>query len=199
MNDGAANANPVELLATAIDRTRAAMAGVVQRQLDDATPCSEWDVCGLMNHMLGGLEFTAGCMAGSPPDLRPTEADSSLAGQRDLDALIGAYQTESKRLLRMAAEPGELERIVASPFGEMPAGRLLVGTVLDQTVHCWDLAKATGQDATLPNQLVEYATPMLSSGFAEQGRTMGFIRPEIEVPDGPSVQDKMIAYMGRQL
>ena len=198
MNDGAANANPVELLATAIDRTRAAMAGVVQWQLDDPTPCSEWDVCGLMNHMLGGLEFAAGCMAGSPPDLRPTEADSSLAGQRDRDALIGAYQTESERLLRMAAEPGALERIVASPFGEMPEGRLLVGTVLDQTIHCWDLSKATGQDATLPNELVEYAIPMLSSGFAEQGRAMGFIGPEIAVLDGSSEQDKLIAFMGRQ-
>ena len=198
MSDGAAKADPLELLAKAVGRTRTTIAGVAEAQLGSATPCAEWDVCGLMNHMLGGLEFTAGCMAGSPPDLRPTEADSSLAGQRDLDALIGAYENQSERLLRMAAEPGMLDRIVASPFGEMLAARFLVGTVMDQTIHCWDLAKATGQDASLPHELVEYTMAMLSSGFAEQGRAMGFIGPEIAVPDGSSEQDKLIAFMGRQ-
>jgi uncharacterized protein (TIGR03086 family) len=198
MSDGAANADPLELLAKAVGRTRTTIADVAEAQLGSATPCAEWDVCGLMNHMLGGLEFTAGCMAGSPPDLRPTEADSSLAGQRDLDTLIGAYENQSQRLLRMAAEPGMLDRIVASPFGEMPAARFLVGTVMDQTIHFWDLAKATGQDASLSHELVEYTMLLLSSGFAEQGRAMGLIGPEIAVLDGSSEQDKLIAFMGRQ-
>jgi hypothetical protein len=71
----------------AVERVGELMSSVERSQLDHPTPCSEWDVCGLLNHLLGGLEFTAGCMAGNPPNLRPTEADSSLVGQRNAAAL----------------------------------------------------------------------------------------------------------------
>ena len=76
--------------------------------------------------------------------------------------------------------------------------QFLVGTWLDQFIHCWDLAKATGQDATLEPELVDFAFPMLKSGFADMGREAGFIGPEIALPDGASRQDQMMAYMGRQ-
>ncbi len=188
----------MELLATAIDRVREVMSGVAQSQLDAATPCSEWDVCALMNHMLGGIETTAGSMAGNPPDLRPMEADSSLVGQRDVSALVETYRNATERLLQLAQEPGALNRIVPSPFGEMPAARFVVGTVLDQTIHCWDLAKATGQETTLPAELVAYAMPVLSGGFAEGGRAMGVVGPEIQVPEGANEQDRLIGFMGRQ-
>ena len=39
---------------------------------------------------------------------------------------------------------------------------------------------------------------MLTSGFAAMGREAGFIGPEISVPDDAALQDKLIAYMGRQ-
>ena len=193
-----AGPGPVELLATAVAQVQVVMSGVTQAQLDDATPCAEWDVCALMNHMLGGVEMTAGCMAGSPPDRNPMEADSSLTGQRDVSALAGAYRQEAERLLDMAREPGALERVVPSPFGETPAARFVVGTVLDQTIHCWDLAKATGTDTALPAELVEYAMPVLTGGFAEGGRAMGVVGPEVKVSDAASPQDKLIAFMGRQ-
>ncbi len=80
----------------------------------------------------------------------------------------------------------------------MPVARFLVGTVLDQVIHGWDLAKATGQDTAVPPELVEYAFPVLSSGFADQGRSMGFIGPEVPVADGASQQGRLMAYMGRQ-
>ena len=77
-------------------------------------------------------------------------------------------------------------------------GQFLVGTWLDQFIHGWDLAKATGQDTTLAPELVDFAFSMLKSGFADMGRGAGFIGPEIALPDGASQQDQMMAYMGRQ-
>ena len=151
-----------------------------------------------MNHMLGGLETTAGYLAGDPPSRNPMEADSSLTGRRDAAALTEAYGREAERLMELAGEPGALDRVVPSPFGEMPAARFVVGTILDQTIHCWDLAKATGQDTGLPAELVNYAMPVLTGGFAEGGRAMGVVGPEIEVPEDASAQDKLMAYMGRR-
>ncbi len=39
---------------------------------------------------------------------------------------------------------------------------------------------------------------MLTSGFADMGREAGFIGPEIAVPHDAGLQDRLIAYMGRQ-
>ena len=65
-----------------------------------------------------------------------------------------------------------------TPFGEMPVARIMMGTVLDQLVHCWDLARATGQDTTLDSEMVEFAYGMLvSGGFADMGRTGRLYRP----------------------
>ena len=69
---------------------------------------------------------------------------------------------------------------------------------MDQLIHCWDLAKATGQDTTLDSDLVDFAFPMLQSGFADLGRQAGFIGPEQAIADDASQLDKLIAYMGRK-
>ena len=53
---------------------------------------------------------------------------------------------------------------------EMPVSQIFVGTTMDQFIHGWDLAKATGQDAALDAGLVEFASGMLFSGFADIGR-----------------------------
>ncbi len=153
----------------------------------------------MFNHLIGGLEFTAGCITGDVPDIRPNEAESSYQGETDIAVLIRAYHAAVDRALELAANPDALERTAMTPFGEMPVARIMMGTVLDQLVHCWDLARATGQDTTLDGEMVEFAYGMLvSGGFADMGRQAGFVGAAVAVPDSASTQDKMIGYMGRQ-
>ena len=191
---------PVEMLRKTTLRVKEVVANVGQSQAQDPTPCAEWDVRGLLNHLIGGLEFTAGCIAGSPPNIRPADADSSYLDEPDVAVLIEAYHTLLDRVLRSGSEPGALDGVVTTPnFGDMPVSQIFVGTTMDQFIHGWDLAKATGQDTTLDPDLVEFAYGMLvSGGFADMGRHAGFIGPEIPVPTDSSPQDKLMAYMGRQ-
>lgn len=190
--------DPVAQLERVTRRTKEVASGVTQAQAADATPCSQWSVLDLFNHLIGGLEFTAGCITGNVPHIRPNEAESSYRGETDVAVLVRAYHDAVDRALELAASPGALERTAMTPFGEMPAARIMMGTVMDQLVHCWDLARATGQDTTLDGEMVEFAYGMLvSGGFADMGRQAGFVGPEINVPDDSSLQDKMIGYMGR--
>ena len=199
MNTDANPSDPIAILDKVTRRVSDVVASVEQSQVQDPTPCSEWDVRGLLNHLIGGLEFTAGCIAGSPPNLRPADADSSYIDEPDVAVLIEAYHTVLDRVLQSASEPGALDGTVSTPyFGETPVNQIFVGTTMDQFIHGWDLAKATGQDTALDAGLVEFASGMLSSGFADMGRQAGFIGTEIAVPDDSSPQDKLIAYMGRQ-
>ena len=191
--------DPVAQLERVTQRTKEVASGVTQAQAADATPCSQWSVLDLFNHLIGGLEFTAGCITGNVPDIRPNEAESSYRGETNVAVLIRAYHAAVDRALELAAAPGALERTAMTPFGEMPVARIMMGTVMDQLVHCWDLARATGQDTALDSEMVEFAYGMLvSGGFADMGRQAGFVGPEISVPDDSSLQDKMIGYMGRQ-
>lgn len=174
------------------------MSGIRQEQATDPTPCSEWDVRALINHLIGVLEFTSGSIVGSPPDIRPNQADSSRVGEPDVTVLAQAYREEVAQVLELCRQPGALEQTAVTPFGEMPTGQILMGTLMDQFVHGWDLAKATGQDTVLDAGLTEFAYRMLTSGFADMGREAGFIGPEIVVSDDANLQDRLIAYMGRQ-
>ena len=66
----------------------------------------------------------------------------------------------------------------------------------DQLLHGWDLARATGQDATMPEGLAEAAYEMIHGAFTEDQRK-GVFKPEVPVPADASAQDKLLAYTGR--
>ena len=52
----------------------------------------------------------------------------------------------------------------------------------DQLLHCWDLARATHQDATMPEGLAEAAYSMIHGRFTDEQRK-GLFKPAIDVPD----------------
>jgi uncharacterized protein (TIGR03086 family) len=86
-----------------------------------------------------------------------------------------------------------------SPLGfEWSVGEAAAGTFMDQLVHTWDLATATGQDTSLDPELVEACIAMFLPEMPERGRAGGLIGPAVEVPAGASAQDRLLAAMGRR-
>ncbi len=86
-------------------------------------------------------------------------------------------------------------------FGEAGAvdktGPALGIAFSDQLLHGWDLARATGQDATMPAGLPDAAYELLHGRFSDDER-QGVFKPEVAVPEGASPQDRLLAYTGRQ-
>lgn len=60
--------NPVELFRKASTYAQGVLAGVKQDQIHSPTPCSEWDVQALMNHIVGGAQYLKSSLEGNPPD-----------------------------------------------------------------------------------------------------------------------------------
>jgi uncharacterized protein (TIGR03086 family) len=88
--------------------------------------------------------------------------------------------------LRTYGEPGVIEKTGPSlgiAFG-------------DQLLHGWDLAKATSQDATMPDGLPEAAYEIIHGRFTEDQRK-GVFKPEVEVAPSASPQARLLAYTGR--
>jgi uncharacterized protein (TIGR03086 family) len=165
-------------------------------QLDRATPCTEWEVRSLLNHVLGAMSLGAALLTDTTP-----EHPSPPGGLPDVDLVgtnaAGAYRSAAEALLAAAGTKGSLDAVHQTPLGEMP-GAVLGGILtLDLLVHGWDLARATGQDVAFDADL---ATHVL--GFAEQAiqpemRDGGLVGPVVAVDADSSAMDRLVGHMGR--
>ena len=66
----------------------------------------------------------------------------------------------------------------------------------DLLLHGWDLAKATGQDATMPDGLAEAAYKIVHVRLTNEER-QGVFGPEVAISQGVSGQDRLLGYTGR--
>ena len=201
MTSQAGAPDPITIFEKAARRVQEIMAGIRQDQGDDATPCTEWNVRDVMNHVIGGAEVLAGSLEGNIPEgVGGVSPVSSYLGAMNVAKLAQAYADETARALAAVQMPGAMES--ATPGGMMTVPQFLIAMATDHIIHGWDLARATGQDDTLDAEVVEVAYGMMTSPegsmFVDMGRQMGFVGPAVAVPDSASVQDKLVARMGRQ-
>ena len=178
--------NPVELYGEAAKNTRQIIANVRSDQTSGSTPCSDWNVKGLIDHILEGTMFFAGTLAGEKP--KNPSGDGNPAD---------IYQAATDKVLEAAQKPGTMDKKYQTPFGEMSGGEFMFGAFMDNLVHGWDLAKATGQNTDLNEnhaQIVFQAFSPMMDGM-RQGGAFG---PEVSVPDNAGIQQKLLGMMGRQ-
>jgi uncharacterized protein (TIGR03086 family) len=159
----------------AADKVRAAAT-----RLDAATPCDEWDVGTLLSHMIQTQQFFSGTAQGK--DVSLTRDPPSL-GDEDP---VGKFEDAREEVIRVFSQPGVIEK----------TGPSLGIASSDVLLHGWDVARATGQDATMPDGLAEAAYETIHGRFTEEQRA-GVFKPEIEVPADAPPQDKLLAYTGR--
>jgi uncharacterized protein (TIGR03086 family) len=155
--------------------------GATER-LDSGTPCDDWDVRNLLNHMLDTQHYFTGAARGedvSPPSPTPPE----LLGEDP----VQAFERSRTELLRSFGAPGVIEK----------TGPMLGIALADQLLHGWDLAVATGQDATMPEGLPSTAYDMIHGRFTDEQRK-GVFKPALTLPANASTQDQLLAYTGRQ-
>jgi uncharacterized protein (TIGR03086 family) len=152
-------------------------------KLDARTPCDQWDVKTLLNHVLDTQNYFLASARGE---------DASPPGPNPPDGLIGqdpaaTFAKVHKDMLSTYGNPGVIEK----------TGPSLGIAFADQLIHGWDLAKATGQDATMPDGLAAAAYELIHGRFSDEQRK-GMFKPEVKVPDDASPQDKLLAYTGRK-
>ena len=183
-------ADLVQALEGAFDYATAVVEGVRPEHLDAPTPCPEWDLRTLLQHMTGVVV-----------DMGRGAAGEELLADRDgyelADDVGAQFSTEVDRTLAAWRARG-LDGQVDVGAGPMPAAAAISVNLVDTSTHAWDVAVASGQDATLPEDL---ATTVL--GVAE-----GFVGPELRqaVGIGPPVPvagdapatDRLVAFMGRR-
>lgn len=165
------------------------IAGLTADQRDHVTPCDEWTVHDLIAHMCGGGHMIAGALLGEqPPDPAPDHlADGPAAGW----AAAAAH-------VRAAATREVLAANHQMPFGEMSGEAALSVIVADHLTHGWDLARASGQDFTIDDDLAAWALATWQMVVPAEGRTGPGFKAAVPVGDDASALDRLVAYTGRQ-
>jgi len=182
----------LDLYGRSLDDFVARVRAVGDAQWAAPTPCADWDVRQLVNHVVYEDRWTVPLFAGQ------TIAD---VGDRFEGDLLGAdpvaSAAEAADAARAAvAEPGALDRTVQLSFGPTPATEYAMQLFADHVVHGWDVAVAIGADPALDPDCVR----ALAGWFAEREdgyRQAGAVGPRADVPPGASEQDRLLAAFGR--
>ncbi|HEY3904149.1 MAG TPA: TIGR03086 family metal-binding protein [Streptosporangiaceae bacterium] len=176
-------------------------AGIVklvrQDQMTAPTPCSEWDVRALLNHVIGTLWLGQALLGDSEPRYAMAPGglpDTDLAGTDP----AAAYSVASGAALAAASDGDALTRLHVTPLGEMP-GPILAGfTTLDIFVHGWDLAKAIGQPVVLDDAVADHVLGFAQQALGSEEMRAGRIGLALAVPETASVGDRLAGFLGRQ-
>ena len=130
------------------------MVAIQDDQWQNATPCPDWDVRALVNHMMLGNRMTAQLLGGMPkPDVLAGLNDDLVGEATDLHA---DFVTVADELHAGFAADGGLDGTVDHPMGEIPRTMFIGFRACDYAVHAWDLARGIGADDQLDADLVQW-------------------------------------------
>jgi len=107
--------------------------GIGAEQLDRETPCADFTVRGVLEHMIGGATAFAAAYRGAE------------AAQPQTDDVLSGFDAAMGDLTASITAPGALSRTIHAPFGAVDGETFARFVVLDGLIHGWDLAQATGQ------------------------------------------------------
>ena len=173
------------------------VAGVPDELLDAPTPCPAYTLGDLVEHVGGAASAFTGAAVKDLGDAtsQGPSGDASRLGDdwrtripRDLAALADAWRHADAWTGMTKAGgvdlPGEVAGLVA----------------LDEIViHCWDVARATGQPYDCDTPSLEAVNAFVSQ-FSEPGQEearAGLFGPVVEVPDDAPLLDRVIGLTGR--
>jgi uncharacterized protein (TIGR03086 family) len=184
--------DPTEALEVAgagfADRLRLVKPGDWERP----TPCTEWDVRALVNHVVGGNVRYTMLLHGAPEyEVEATRAADNLG-----EDPVASFLTTAAEVLAAFGEEGALSRVARHGSGERTGAELLVIKVLDVAVHGWDLAVAIGGDQTIAPEVVALLLerPPDLAGARQLG---AFAQPSEEDPVKASPQARLLQMVGR--
>lgn len=178
------------VLDKAITETANVVHGVKPDQLTAPTPCTDWDVRALTNHLLQVV--CALSLAGRRQPVPGELWNRSLMDEGWADH----FDDEARAATAAWAQPATWEDTVSLGDTQMPAPMVATMLVSDLAIHGWDLAQATGQNYRCDEDVAEL-TRRFVIDTGEQGRQMGIYAAPLPVADGASAFAQALAVSGR--
>ncbi len=164
------------------DAFGALIAGTAPERWSSPSPCEGWTARDVVAHV---VDFSAQV-------LRERAGVSSIAVPAVADDPAAAF-----RAIREA-----VQRVLDDPATPPDVAYYLEGALsFDLPQHGWDLAVATGQDATMDPEEVELLWNTLSGmrqSWWDWHHSNGWYAPAVPVPEDAPLQDRVLGLIGRR-
>jgi len=169
------------------------VAQVGDEQWELGTPCTDWNVRALVNHLVSEDLWTPPLMEGRTIAEVGDAFDGDVLGEDPK----GAWSSASEAALASTSPDGAMDRTVHLSFGDFPASEYASQLFADHLIHGWDLARAIGADEAMDPELVDACAAWFEQMEAVY-RGGGVIADRPDVPDGADAQTRLLAAFGRQ-
>jgi uncharacterized protein (TIGR03086 family) len=185
-------ADQAELHRRAVEEFDARVRAVGDDQWELPTPCSDWNVRQLVNHLVYENRWTVPLMGGSTIAEVGDRFEGDLLG----DDPKAAWEESSTEAVRAVQADGAMERIVDLSSGPTPAAEYVSQLYADHLIHAWDLARAVGADERLDPELVDACATWFAA-MEPRYRAVGAIGDRPETPPDADAQTTLLAAFGR--
>jgi uncharacterized protein (TIGR03086 family) len=180
-----------ELFALACERVDSKISQVSESVLNNGTPCSEWDVRALLEHMIEELHWVPPILSGK----RLEGAGRDIPNKLLLPDIQTAWERAADTAIQAVVDT-DLNNEVELSSGLTKARHFLEEITTDITIHSWDLAQGVGAESQLDEQLVEAVYDIFKEK-AEEWHNAGVIGEPIAVSESANTQERLLALAGR--
>ncbi|MBM3939836.1 MAG: TIGR03086 family protein [SAR202 cluster bacterium] len=188
-----ATANNGELYLRALRATRKFVANIKPDQWRHDTPCTDWDLRTVLNHLVNENRWAAELFGGNTIANVGHWFDGDLLG----DDPLKAYDDSVAAAAGQVGKPGAMIMLCDLSRGPTPGHAYAGELFLDALIHGWDIAKGSRQDATLDPALVRVLYDMVVPQVAEL-RASGMFGGDVPVAVNADTQTKLLALLGRR-
>lgn len=171
------------------------LANLRPEQLHEPTPCADFDVTELIEHLLAVQERIRGIAVDGNVD----DAPFTLAFEDENLIEDFAHRIQESAAAWEAWQEDELwTKTVTAPFGTVPGGAALMVYTSENLTHGWDLAVATGQDAEADGVFVEPILAGMRNALPADNRGEDIpFNPVVEPAEGAGPTEQLANWLGR--
>jgi uncharacterized protein (TIGR03086 family) len=179
-------------LTDAADAAARVVAGVDPAQFAEPTPCTEWDVRALLNHLILWTSYSLERRAHGE-SVAPELMEHDFAAEPGFAAV---YRSQLDQALAAWADPAVWDRKLNVMGTATAAADVAALMVAEMVLHGWDLAVATGQPYTVPAATAVAALEAIDANAELFRQYQGFADP-VPVPSDAPVLARALAASGR--
>jgi len=164
---------------------------VQPEQWSTPTPCTDWTVRRLVDHLIGMNRVFAALLADEAPPQRRADHTE--------DDPVGAYRDSAAALRAAFDQPGVLEHTFEGPLGAATGGERLQMRLYDLLAHGWDLGQATGSPLEVPDGLADQSLAFARTQLTKQARPGRFGPAQSAPRQASALERRLVAFLGRPI
>lgn len=176
-----------------IDSTTRIVETITDSQWPNSTPCTDWDVLAVTNHLVYENRWAVALLNGKTIE----EVGDAFEGD-----LVGGdprrvYRESSIEVKEILSQSDSMSRTCHISSGPVSGAEYACQLFLDTLIHGWDISVGVGRPVVLDTGLVEACIPVAQLTAAQAAGSGSFAKP-VPVESHLSPQTRLLALLGRE-